>query len=238
MKRPSGRAWAPAVRWPPPDDRLRLHDSCWRGQVGLLDDRELTGMDGRAAQEAQGAAVGAGRGEALQVPDVGVHRLRRRRQARRPRGHDHAGAATSPGPRPSRTPRSARRSASPRAIPRTRGGRRRWRRRARRPGPIPGGRAGAAPPWAACRVRAHAGDLRGRGHLRAGAGRRPRAGRPACRSAASQGPSRALTRTWTAPAGARAAGRRSPRGRTPCGRGRPRPPGRRARRRRPRREPW
>ncbi len=36
--------------------------------------------------------MGAGSGQTLQVPGVRVHRLRRRRQPRRPRGHDHARA--------------------------------------------------------------------------------------------------------------------------------------------------
>lgn len=90
------------------------------GQVGALDDRELAGVDGRPAEEAQGPAPGAAGRQCLQVGDVGVDRLGRG-------GRPAARAATTTRPRgqsrplSSRTPRSARRSASPSAMPRTAG---------------------------------------------------------------------------------------------------------------------
>lgn len=49
-------------------------------------------MDGRAAEEAQGAPVGAGGGEAFEVPDVRVDRLRGRREAGGPGGDYDPGA--------------------------------------------------------------------------------------------------------------------------------------------------
>ena len=49
-------------------------------------------MDGRPAEEAQGAAVGAGGGQAVQVADVGVDRLGRRGEAGRAGGDDDPGA--------------------------------------------------------------------------------------------------------------------------------------------------
>ncbi len=74
------------------DDRLRPFQVLLRGEVGPFDDGELAGVDGRAAQEAQGAAVGAGRRQARQVTGVGVDGLGRGWQARRPGRDDHPGA--------------------------------------------------------------------------------------------------------------------------------------------------
>ena len=55
---------------------------------------ELGRVDGGPAEEAQGAADAAGRGQAVQVADVGVDRLGGRRQPGRT-GGDH-----DPRPRP------------------------------------------------------------------------------------------------------------------------------------------
>lgn len=49
-------------------------------------------MDGRAAEEAQRAAVGAGRGQTGEVAYVGVDGLGRRGETCRPGGQDHPGA--------------------------------------------------------------------------------------------------------------------------------------------------
>ena len=114
------------------DDLLGRFDLLRSGQVGALDDRELAGMDRRAAEEAQRAAVGAGRGQS--------RRGRGRRwtdwaagpvppRGRRPR----PGSAASRGPR--RRVRPGRPAGRPRRA-RCRAGRGapwRSRRRARRP---------------------------------------------------------------------------------------------------------
>ena len=103
---------------------------------------QLAGVDRGAAEEAEGAAVGAGGRQAVEVADVRVDRLGGRCQARGPWRRPPPGSGTSRAPRPRVRP--GRRGGPPRrgrcrAGP---GGRWRWRRRAPGRGPIPGGRAG------------------------------------------------------------------------------------------------